>query len=45
MGELKTYDAENWFGDLTVTSTKVADEDWADNWKQYFKAFQVGETL
>jgi ribosomal protein L11 methyltransferase len=45
MGELKAYDTENRFGDLTVTSTKVAEEDWADNWKQYFKPFDVGETL
>jgi ribosomal protein L11 methyltransferase len=45
MGELKAYDSENIFGELTVTSTKVAEEDWADNWKQFFKPFAVGETL
>jgi ribosomal protein L11 methyltransferase len=45
MGELKAFDTGNLFGELTVTSTKVAEEDWADNWKQYFKPFDVGETL
>jgi ribosomal protein L11 methyltransferase len=45
IGILKTLDTDNLFGDLTVISSKVKEEDWADNWKQYFKPFEVGETL
>jgi ribosomal protein L11 methyltransferase len=45
IGELKVIDSDNKFGELTVISDKVREEDWADNWKQYFKPFSVGETL
>jgi ribosomal protein L11 methyltransferase len=45
IGELKALDTENKFGELTVISDKVREEDWADNWKQYFKPFAVGKTL
>jgi ribosomal protein L11 methyltransferase len=45
IGELKAIDNENKFGELTVISDKVKEEDWADYWKQYFKPFSVGETL
>jgi len=32
-------------GPLTVSSENVRDEDWAENWKQYYKPFRVGERL
>ena len=33
------------FGALTVDVTDVADEDWAENWKKYYKPFRVGKHL
>jgi ribosomal protein L11 methyltransferase len=45
MGELKAFDTDGAFGELTVISEKVREEDWADNWKQYFKPFPVGDSL
>lgn len=31
--------------DYSVCRTSVDDEDWNENWKKYFKAFEVGEKL
>ncbi len=33
------------FGALTVSSSTVADEDWAENWKKYFKTARIGKRL
>lgn len=32
-------------GPLTVSVESVREEDWAENWKQYYKPFRVGERL
>ena len=45
MIELKSRDEENVFGRLTVELSNVKEEDWANNWKQYFKPLTVGEKL
>ena len=42
---LKGEDADNLFGRLTVEIGKIADEDWENNWKQYFKPFCVGKNI
>ncbi len=42
---LKSEDAEAKFGRLTVEIGKIADEDWENNWKQYFKPFPVGKNI
>ena len=43
---LKERDSENAFGTLAVdTDTRLEEEDWENNWKQYFKPFPVGERL
>ena len=31
------------YGSLDVTIDCVREEDWANNWKQYYKPFTVGE--
>ena len=31
--------------ELSVEIGKIADEDWENNWKQYYKPFRVGERL
>ncbi len=42
---LKSEDADGVFGELSVTLKNIAEEDWANNWKKYFKPIAVGDTL
>ena len=41
----KAADTEGKFGRMEAVLTGVKEEDWANNWKQYFKPFPVGEKL
>ncbi|MBO4493528.1 MAG: 50S ribosomal protein L11 methyltransferase [Ruminococcus sp.] len=45
LSELKALDAEGVYGRLEAEMTSIREEDWANNWKQYFKPFKVGEKL
>lgn len=45
MTALKSRDTENKFGRLAVELSNVKEEDWADNWKQYFKPLAVGNKI
>lgn len=42
---LKGRDTDDKFGRLAVELSNVREEDWANNWKQYFKPLTVGEKL
>ena len=42
---LKKRDVNNEFGRLEYELKNVKEEDWANNWKQYFKPLCVGEKL
>ena len=42
---LKQRDTENAFGRLEYELKNVKEEDWANNWKQYFKPLTVGQKL
>ena len=42
---LKKRDTENLFGRLEYEIANVKEEDWANNWKQYFKPLTVGQKL
>ncbi len=42
---LKELDSENEFGKLEYVLKNVNEEDWANNWKQYFKPLCIGEKL
>lgn len=42
---LKQRDTENAFGRLEYELKNIKEEDWANNWKQYFKPLCVGEKL
>lgn len=42
---LAELDTEKQFGRLTVELANVSEEDWANNWKQYFKPLTVGKKL
>lgn len=43
--QLASTDELHQFGRLEVCIANVQDEDWENNWKQYFKPFEVGENL
>ncbi|MDE6132496.1 MAG: 50S ribosomal protein L11 methyltransferase, partial [Oscillospiraceae bacterium] len=45
MSALAARDENKAFGRLTVELANVCEEDWANNWKQYFKPLTVGEKL
>ena len=42
---MKAQDAEHAFGALTLDVGSIREEDWANNWKQYFKPFRIGEHM
>ena len=42
---LKQSDIEVDLGTLDVTMKNIKEEDWANNWKQYFKPFPVGNKI
>lgn len=45
MAELAALDTEKKFGRLVCELSNVREEDWANNWKQYFKPLNVGNRL
>ena len=45
LSEMKAADTEGVYGRLEAEMTSIREEDWANNWKQYFKPFKVGEKL
>ncbi len=45
MSALAARDENKVFGRLAVDLANVREEDWANNWKQYFKPLTVGEKL
>lgn len=42
---LKSEDSEGNLGRLEIELGNIKEEDWENNWKQYFKPFEVGEKL
>lgn len=45
MRQLKELDSEKQFGRLEITLANMSEEDWANNWKQYFKPIEVGKKI
>lgn len=43
LADLHRQDKEGAYGELSVTVNSVAEEDWANNWKRYFKPLPVGD--
>lgn len=43
--KLKTMEFDFPIGTLEITMKNVKEEDWANNWKKYFKPFPIGEKL
>ena len=42
---LKLRDVDDKFGRLDIILNNVNDQDWANNWKKYFKPLKIGEKL
>ena len=45
LGELKRLDMGFDIGSLTLEHQNVQEQDWAENWKKYYKPFRAGEHL
>ncbi|MBP5363107.1 MAG: 50S ribosomal protein L11 methyltransferase [Ruminococcus sp.] len=45
LSEMKSTDTEGIYGRLEAELASIREEDWANNWKQYFKPLKVGDTL
>ena len=45
VAELKALDDEGKFGRLELELKGINEEDWANNWKKYYKPFTLGEKL
>lgn len=43
--QLKSGESSAFFGELSLSGASVNEEDWANNWKQYFKPLQIGKQL
>lgn len=43
--EMKAADTNSIYGRLEAELSNIREEDWANNWKQYFKPLNVGERL
>lgn len=45
LSQLKADDADGVYGRLEAELSSIREEDWANNWKQYFKPVKIGERL
>ena len=45
LARLQAQHPDGDFGDLRLTTDRVQDEDWAENWKKYFNPIPVGKRL
>lgn len=45
LSEVKSADTDGLYGRLVAELSSIREEDWANNWKQYFKPIKVGEKL
>lgn len=45
LADVKSADTENAYGRLVAELSSIREEDWANNWKQYFKPIKIGEKL
>ena len=45
LAELKARDTKDELGRLTLDTDGIREEDWANNWKEFFKPVEVGEKI
>lgn len=43
--EYKANNADGYYGNIRMEFANVKEEDWANNWKKYYKPFRVGKSL
>lgn len=43
--DIKDRDQDDFYGSLDIETGSIKEEDWANNWKQYYKPFNVGNRL
>ena len=43
--KLASFDENKEYGTLEITAAGMKEEDWAENWKQYFKPLNVGDKI
>lgn len=43
--DIKDRDQDDFYGSLDIETGSIKEEDWANNWKQYYKPFNVGDKL
>lgn len=42
---LEAENADSFYGNLRMELSNVREEDWANNWKKYYKPFRIGKSL
>lgn len=42
---LKLLDTDNRYGELSIDTSNISEQDWANNWKQFFKPIEIGERI
>lgn len=45
LNELKALDDASQFGRLEIDTGELSEQDWANNWKQYFHTFEIGNRI
>ncbi|MDE6835087.1 MAG: 50S ribosomal protein L11 methyltransferase [Ruminococcus sp.] len=45
LAEIKSTDTDGIYGRLEAELSSIREEDWANNWKQYFKPIKIGNKL
>lgn len=45
VAELQALDSDGRFGRLAIELSGINEEDWANNWKKYYKPFHLGQKL
>jgi len=45
LSDMKKNDSQNIYGRLEIECAGIREEDWANNWKKYFKPFKIGRKL
>jgi ribosomal protein L11 methyltransferase len=45
MSSFKELDANNIFGRLETSLASISEQDWAENWKKYFKPIKIGKKI
>ena len=43
--EYKANNSDDYYGNIRMEYANVKEEDWANNWKKYYKPFRVGRSL